>query len=303
MADGEVIAKAWIEALIAAAPFHAVADVPVATLAAEGPALCATLVRALGSEDELELLPLLAANAPALAGARDVQSAAQAVGALRDAVFTAVLDAVEGADAAWTARLARRTAYACDRLLDAAIVAAPREPSRGEPSTPDRPAEEPPDPLAALDPGLLAGRDGAPPWERMVARAVGRHLEDGQPFALLAVEAGDAERLLAAEGGAQALERADRALADTVRARDRVVSDPPARWWALVPEASAEAGRALARRIAEAVAAIDHAGAPLRVSVGLSVCPKDGSDAEALVAAADERLLTARASGELLGEG
>jgi GGDEF domain-containing protein len=301
-----VVAKRWIEALIAAAPFEALAEVPVATLADEAPALCATLVRALGSEDELSLLPLLAANAPALAGARDVQAAAAAVGALRDAVFTAVLDAVEGADAAWTARLARRTAYACDRLLEAAVVARPREPEAEAP--PPRAPQPPPqagapDPLAALDPGLLGSREGAPPWERMVARAVGRHLEDGQPFALLAVEAGDAERLLAAEGGAQALERADRALGETVRARDRVVSDPPARWWALVPEAGAEAGRALARRIAEAVGTIDHAGAPLRVAVGLVVCPKDGADAEALVAAADERLLMARASGDLLSDG
>lgn len=314
VADGEVVAKAWIERLVSGVPLEEVAALPLAELTREAPSLCATLVRALGSEDELALLPLLAANVAAMAGAKEAQSATVAVAALRDATFASVLDAVEGADAAWVARLARRVAYACDRLLDASLTALPaagrdaggRATDLPFPARPAAPAAPPlpsePDPLDRLEPDLALGRDGAPPWERMVARAVGRHFEDGLPFALLAVEAEGAERLLAAEGGAQALEAADRALGETVRARDRVVSDPPARWWTLVPESGAEAARALARRISEAVASVEHAGVPLRVSIGLAVCPRDGAEAEALVAAADERLLGARASGELLGE-
>lgn len=297
LADGHAVAKAWIERLVVAAPLSGVADVPVATLAQEAPALCATLVRALAGDDELGLLPVLAANAPAMAGARDVAAAAAAVAALRDAAFTTILASVEGADGAWTAALARRTAYACDRLLGVAFEAP------GPGPAPRSVALDPlPDPLAALDPDLVLGRDGAPAWERMVARAVGRHLEDGQTFAVLAVEAEGADRLLAADGGPQALERADRALGDTVRARDRVVCDPPSRWWVLVPEAGADAARALARRIADAVGEVEHAGVGLRVSAGLVVCPRDGADAATLVLAAEERLLDARASGVLLAD-
>lgn len=309
-----MVAKAWIERLVGGAPLEEVAALPLQTLARDAPGLCATLVRALGSEDEMALLPLLAANVAAMAGAREPHTATVAVAALREATFVSVLDAVEGADGAWVSRLAQRVAYACDRLLDAslgALRADAGQPSRPAPdlsfparprSVPSAPAEGGNDPLSRLEPELAAGRDGAPPWERMVARAVGRHLEDGLPFALLAVEAEGAERLLGAEGGAQALEAADRALGETVRARDRVVSDPPARWWTLVPESGPDAARALARRISEAVASVEHAGTPLRVSIGLASCPRDGTDAETLVTAADERLLGARASGDLLGE-
>jgi GGDEF domain-containing protein len=285
LADGEAVAKAWIERLVAAAPIEQVGDVPVAQLAQDGPPLAATLVRALASDDELGLLAVLAANPALMAGATDVLSAIAAVAALRDATVQAVLDAVEGADAAWTARLALRAAHCCDRLLEAALQA---------PAAAPEPA---PDPLEALAREVVD--EGAPAWERLVARAVGRHLEDGQPFCVLAIEADGADRLAAADGGPQALERADRALCDTVRARDRVVSAGPGRWWAVVPDAGLEAGRALVRRAGEAIGAIVHAGAPLRVSAGLAVCPRDGAEPAELLGAAEERLLGALAGGEL----
>lgn len=294
LGDGEVVARAWIAALVAVTPLEALADLPLAELAEEAPPLCAAVVRALGSDDELALLPLVASGAGALTGATEPADLAGALARLRDVTFEAVLGEAVVPDGTWVARVAARTAFTVDRLLEAALVAVappvapPEPPRRAEPALPD--------PLAAL--GGVPLRDDASPAERLVARAVGRHLEDGLPFAVLVLEAEGADRLLAAEGGSAALAAADRAVAETVRARDRVVREAAGRWWVVVPEAAGDEARALARRAAESVSAVEHAGGALRVAAGIACCPRDGADAEALAAAADERLLGARARGE-----
>jgi len=56
LADGSMVAKAWLVALVEAAPLRDAGAVPAAELAAEGPALCAALLEALGSEAALDRL-------------------------------------------------------------------------------------------------------------------------------------------------------------------------------------------------------------------------------------------------------
>src|SRR4051794_41927762 len=74
LADGEAVAKAWLLELVAEAPLERAAAVPVAELAARGPALCAALLAAVGSAAELERLgprgdrPALAAGGGAPGG-------------------------------------------------------------------------------------------------------------------------------------------------------------------------------------------------------------------------------------------
>src|SRR5690349_10175528 len=83
------IAKGWLLLLLERAPLDAVGAIPAASLAAEGPALCAAFVRALGSEGELEGLRPDGVLAPdvrrigLLTGAADAAGVVAAVDALR----------------------------------------------------------------------------------------------------------------------------------------------------------------------------------------------------------------------------
>src|SRR5438046_32073 len=130
LADGEAVAKAWLLELVAAAPLERAATVPVAALAARGPALCAALLEAVGS-----------------AAGRD----------------------------------------------------------------------------APLGIGLAGAEE---PWREAIEGALDAHGRDGAPFAVLAVEVADAERLLAAGGrDAAALVAFERGVRAAVRPGDAVVRE------------------------------------------------------------------------------
>jgi GGDEF domain-containing protein len=277
LADGEALAKAWLLELLHAAPLPDAAAVPVADLAARGPALCAALLEAVGAEDALERLRPggdrhgLAADARALAGAAGPAATAAAIAALRRALWSALLPALPHPDAAGVAALAERVQHVADAVA-AAAFAPPIEHAL-------RRAEEP---------ALVA-----------VERRLDVHRRDGAPFAVLAVEADDAERLRAAGGAeAEALGAFEAAVRGAVRPGDAVVREPGERLWVVAPGLDAPAARALAeaRAAAAAAAAAPH-GAPLRAVVGAAACPADGTDARALLDRADERLFAARAAG------
>jgi GGDEF domain-containing protein len=137
------------------------------------------------------------------------------------------------------------------------------------------------------------------PWRAAVERRLEAHRRDGAAFALLVVEAADAERLLAAGGAdAEALDAVEPAVRRAARPGDAVVRERAGRMWLVAPCADGDAARALARDIAAAVAeaAAPH-GTPLEVAVGVAACPADGDDAGALGACADERLFAAQAAG------
>jgi hypothetical protein len=95
----QAIAKGWLLTLLERAPLDAVASIPAADLAAEGPAVCAAFARALGNDAELDrlrpagdLAPVVR-RIPALAGAHDASEALAAVDALRACLWAAALDA------------------------------------------------------------------------------------------------------------------------------------------------------------------------------------------------------------------
>src|SRR4051794_38163805 len=260
LADGEAVAKAWLLELVAAAPLARVAAVEVAELAARGPALCAALLAAVGSAAELERLgpggdrAALAADAGALAGAVDAVAGADAVAALRRALWAAVRAELRDLDAAATAALAERVAHVADVVTAAVLAfgslrapdARPDEPGGGAPSSlpdarapdarrgeqgagapsslPDAraPDARPGEPGAGAPSSLPdarapdARRGDAPareaplevdlagaeePWREAIDAALRAHGRHGAPFAVLAVEVADAERLLAAGGG------------------------------------------------------------------------------------------------------
>lgn len=277
LADGEAVAKAWLLELVAAAPLAGAAALPVAELAARGPALCAALLRAVGAQAELDRLApggdqaSLAAGAGDLAGARDPAGAVAAVAALRRALWTALARERHAVDGAGTAALAERVAHVAD-VVTAAVLAPP------------------------IGADLASAEQ---PWRAPVEHRLDAHRRDGTPFALLAVEAVDAERLLAAGGAdAAALDAVEPAVRGAVRPGDAVVRERAGRLWVLAPGTGNDAARALATQIAGAVAAAAAPrGTPLQAAVGVAACPADGAEAGALAACADERLFAARAAG------
>jgi len=95
----QAVAKGWLLTLLERAPLDAVASIPAAELAAEGPAVCAAFARALGSDVELDrlrpagdLAPLVQ-RIPALTGAHDAADLLAAVDALRACLWAAAVEA------------------------------------------------------------------------------------------------------------------------------------------------------------------------------------------------------------------
>jgi Diguanylate cyclase, GGDEF domain len=278
IADGVAPAKGWLLALIAARDLQDAPAVPAAELARDAPTLCAAILRAVGSDAELDLSPL-AARAGAMAGAGSPATAVAAVGLLRGALWEALRATMGPLDAARTAALAERLAWACDLVAAATVGAAGRS---GERSA-----------LRVHDARVAApGAD----WRA----AADRFLADGRGFALLALEFYDVARLLASDpgGAASALARAQDAVRDELRPDDVLGREEDGRLWVVAAELGASGGRALAERLADAVAAAATLrGAPLAISIGLAAAPADGTDADALAAHADQALFTARAAG------
>lgn len=146
--------------------------------------------------------------------------------------------------------------------------------------------------LAPADaPPAIAAHDQRDSWPLVVGRALERHAGDDEPFAILAGEVADRERWLAADPAA--IERAEAAVTASLRPGDRLIREQPGRWWLIAPGTDADGARALATALADAAEAAGAAG----VAFGVAACPRDGVDAEALTAHADEALFSARAAG------
>lgn len=151
----EAIAQRWALALLAERPLAAAPELPLEELAARAPALCEQILRALGSQAELDRLLGLpvpgsrqqprdfGADLIACAGAGLPGEAIQALEALRGELWEAIEGELgRGApDARLTGQLADRLAHLCSALLAQAIAALPAEaPSQG--------LQEPPPPAA-----------------------------------------------------------------------------------------------------------------------------------------------------------
>jgi GGDEF domain-containing protein len=300
LADGLAPAKGWLLALMAERELRDAPAVPVAELARDAPKLCAAILRAVGSDAALDLPPL-AARAGAMAGAGSPATAVAAVGLLRAALWESLRATMPPLDAATTAALAERLAWVCD-LVAAATVSAPRGAERDVPGlrlrdTRGRPAwggEGGGRHAAAAEGAAAAAPDTD--WRAAAARL----LADGRGFALLAVEVDDVARLLAADahGAAAALARAQDAVRSELRPGDVLGREGDGRMWIVAAELGSSGGRALAERLADAVAAAATLqGAPLAISAGIAAAPADGTDPDDLAARADEALFAARAAG------
>jgi GGDEF domain-containing protein len=299
LADGQAAAKGWLLALMAARPLHDAPAVPTAELARDAPGLCTAILRAVGSDGELprlqpggDLAPL-AARAGALAGVGSAASAVAAVGQLRAALWEALTTAMAPLDVATTAALAERLAFVCDVVTVATVA-------HWGAGTP-RAADDQPTHFRLRD---ARGQEGAaaehgvPPGDWSATAE--HHIAATRGFALLALEIDDVARLLAADAEAtgSALARVEEALQAELRPGDLMGREDAGRLWVVAAELGPPEGRALAERLADAVAAAATLrGAPLAASIGVATFPADGADLAAVSACADEALFAARAAG------
>lgn len=323
-ADPVVVAKGWLLELLAAVPLEAVAAVPTADLAREAPGLCEAMLDAVRSDAALDRLSpggdraALAARAGALAGARSAPDAVAAVEALRAALSQA-LRTPGAADPALAADLGDRLAHVCAVVAGAALAPGALEQAAAEPTEPEArvrpapagvravPAPVPEgvvrlDPFASAAAGDLTARQAATePWAAAITRRLERYADDGRPFGVLAIEVDEVDRLEAVDATgsfAEALEAAERALEAELRPADMLVRERPGRHWLIAPDTTATAARELGERLASAVAArAFHHGLPLAVSIGLAICPDDGTSTDTLLGHADGGVFAARAAG------
>jgi diguanylate cyclase (GGDEF)-like protein len=129
----------------------------------------------------------------------------------------------------------------------------------------------------------------------------------GHPFALLLVDIDGLGRINDAYGSAAG----DRALVDVATAMGEAVRtvDTPVRmtgdeFCVLLPNQTATRARALADRLAEAIAAIEAPGGQtLGVAIGVVSCPQHSSDPDELMALADTAMYRAKAAGERVAIG
>lgn len=294
---GTGLAKAWLLELLATLPLHEAGRIPAATLAREAPALCAAVCAALVRDEDLDRLGpagadhALASRAAAMTGATDAAGAATAIDTLRRVIWEALSQELRRPDGREVAELSERLAHVTAVLLQAAL---------GHEEHDLDAAPGPPVGVVSLR-DVRGAREEAPSWRAALERRLERHARDAVPFALLLVELDDLPVLLSAHEAdelAAAIHTLERAVGTVLRPGDVLVREDPGRYWITLSDTDAEAAREVATDIASTVAAgvVLH-GSGLTVSVGVSVCPDDGTLLAPLAEQAEEGLYLARASG------
>ncbi len=328
------IAKGWLLLLLERAPLEHLGALPAAELASEGPAICAALARALGSDAELarlaptgDLAPLVRRIGP-LAAASAPADVVAAVDALRACVWAQALELLGArADADAVAALAERsagvaalvTATAIGAASGEAFVPAPPPTSSSEPAPDEGPAvhdlregRTPASvtelPARASDPreGPAAAMDDSELWIATLERHVDRCQREGGGLALLRVELADGDRLVASaspEERGVPYGRLAQAIRRAIRRQDLVAADHQGRAWVIAPAVGRAGAIALAERIGAGVESGEHwRGAPLAATIGFVVYGEDGRDAATLIERAEEAMLSASAAGVRIGE-
>jgi hypothetical protein len=337
-AGAQSIAKGWLLQLLERVPLEAVGGIPAAELAAEGPAICAAIARALGSDAELARLApsgdlaALARRIGPLAAADDAAATVAAVDALRACVWAAALEARGGqASGEAVGALAERLA-AVTALVTATALGSGQE--AGPPDVPDA-ADAPPasvapavhdlrdlhaaaagsvtdlPPRPAAEPsegpdGALSEMDDGDLWIATLERHVDRCQREGGGLALLRVELADGERLVASASPDEQrvpYGRLAQAIRRAIRRQDLVAADRHGRAWVIAPAVGRAGAIALAERIGAGVEHGEHwRGAPLAATIGFAVYGEDGRDAATLIDRAEEAMLAASAAGVRIGE-
>jgi GGDEF domain-containing protein len=261
------LAKSWLIAILEREPL---ARAPaVAGLAAHGPEICATVVRAVADDEALVAIcrggPLerLVASAGTAAGARTAEEISRSVEALRAVIWIALRRALPDAHADDVALLAERVAVVVEEVRAAAL------------------------------------RQIDVVWPATLEQEIARARAASTSLSLLFVELADLDRLLAVEplGEARALLAGVESVIREVAGAHQVLIEEPG-VWVIAPGLGRSDADELGSRLASAVRSLpEWRGAPLRASVGVAIFGQDGDDAAGLIAKAQERSLHAAAGG------
>jgi GGDEF domain-containing protein len=158
--------------------------------------------------------------------------------------------------------------------------------------------------VAATQPAHAERGAGPAPWIASLERRLERHQQDGRAFALLLLELADVQRLRHAElpgEVARLTTLVETELSAQLRPADSLMRETPGRYWLLAPQTDDSAAHGLAEQMTAVVGrTASHRGAPLRLAVGIAVCPRDALDAAELVDRAEVALYQAHASGRAL---
>ncbi|HET7676602.1 MAG TPA: GGDEF domain-containing protein [Candidatus Limnocylindrales bacterium] len=151
--------------------------------------------------------------------------------------------------------------------------------------------------LAHTDP--LTGLANRRTFERMLELELARSVRQGSSISVALFDIdGLAEicRVHGADVGDDVLRRVASVLADTVRLVDTVARFGGDEFAVLAP---GSAGRAVAQRVIDAVAALDplDGGETITLGVGVARFPEDGTTSEALLGAAEDALRAAKLQG------
>jgi GGDEF domain-containing protein len=322
------LTKGWLLALVEQEPLGEAPSILMVELTRDGPRLCAAALRALADDADLRrleaggALELLASRVGELAGARSAEATSRAVDALGAVIWSGLRGALTDPDTDQVMELAERLSVVIELVRGAALrrfagVAPAEEPARAVASPPLH-AVEPAPPLDSADeaeqdswPPAAPPRDAAGPrslWVHAFEDEIRSAQSSGTPLSLLLIELDDAERMAAAaEGTHEAVATFSsfaRAIRGVMRRQDILACETDARAWVIARDTARLGAHSLGDRIVGAVQATHRwRGAPLGVSVGLAVLGEDGSEAEALIAAAEEAMFAAAASGSGVAEG
>jgi len=297
-------ARAWLIATIEARPLAATDGGLVDAVVQRGPPLCAALLRAVGSDEDLAWLTGTSDGRALIAaglGHVDPQPAAvvEAVESLRAGCWRAVAAVLVPRGAEALAGAGDRLAHVCALISTAAVPGTHRFDGDQAPVT--EPADGEPSPLAQAD--RFAARraaEPAPEWMAALESQLAEGGRWGRQFALLLVEVDEAERLRVAGQagkGKDPLAGLGRAVRDRLRQIDVLAHEDGPRLWVIAPGCAQEGALALASRLAEGIAAAGSRRVPLSASVGVSMYPRDGRDAGVLAEHAEEQMFAARAAG------
>ena len=307
----EELAKGWLLALLEDAPLEEAPAILAGDLPQDGPRICAAVVQALADDGDLGrlepggALEPLVAHTGRLVGARAPEEISRAIEALHAVIWSALREQLSYPDADLISALAERLALVTQQVREAALRG--HADAADAERTPRRAGEQPPSELAARrltaeppQPQQFRAQDESRAlWLSALEDEISRASRYGAPLALLLAELDDAERVLAAERDASAtFGRFAQAVRSAVRRQDILACETDTRAWIIARDSARPGAQALGARIAEAVSDAGHwGGAPLRVSVGVAILGEDGQDSASLVAAAEEAMFAAAASG------
>ena len=324
LARTEQLAKGWLLALLERVALQDAAAILAGGLASDGPRICAAALRAIADDRDLRrlepggVLESLVSGAGGFGGESTPAAALQAVEALHGVLWSALRSEMRDPEPDLVYDVAARLDAVCELIRMAAVSrpaaapavpAAPAAPSAPAPSPEfSPPASTPPEPssrapLRVVDPTPHPGRSGAL-WVAALDDEVTRSRRSGSPLSLLLVELVDGERIAESELGPEAaFGRFAQAVRSVLRRQDLLASEDQTRVWVIARDTARPGARALADRIAAAVAEVEPVrGAPLGASVGLAVLSEDAHDCPGLLQAAEEAMFTAAAGGERVAE-